>query len=188
MRSRAITVTLLLFAGSVFGADLEMLMPTLAETGREQRQAYVYKTKSREPRTMYSYRGFFMLKNISTSDISVVTRSLSPGMAHAEDDSPATVTLTMHKATYEGCQIVPSTADLALVALRPKEIAQIKFETTSPQPLKSVLIEYRLADHFDGRFGYWTGRVVSEELQVHRKPEEKKDQPNAEPDGEDAAG
>jgi hypothetical protein len=190
MKICSIVALMLFFAAPLVAGELEILAPMVRETGQEQRPVYVYQTKSWEKRTIYKYAGFFMLKNSGAKPLTVITKSLSAGREYSDGKSPDKITLRIlksyskedHKSYSNEGQIIPSASDLALVEIRPNEIAEVKFEETDFSPLASAVIEYSIDDHFGGRFSYWVGRVKSPAFQVQKKDKDEKTQPSDAPD------
>jgi hypothetical protein len=119
----------------------------------------------------FGYRFFVFLKNASDKPLTVVTDSLSeqtsPDMARQE------VRLDMNKMKLAdgGALVIPSREDLRLVELRPGEAAALKVDFETTVPLEEVIVTYAPKDFYDGRFGYWTGKVVSEPLKIEAKTE-----------------
>jgi hypothetical protein len=80
----------------------------------------------------------------------------------------------MPKTTFNGLLAVPSLADLGLVEQRSNEVAQVSFKEMSYTPLTSAILKYQIRDHYDGRFEFWTGQVVSPEFKIREnKPNQR---------------
>ena len=162
----------LLFISALFStraaetSNLEIVMAQAVLMGHKEVSAYVYKTKTYEPKTSYDYRFHCLLKNISNAEITVVTKSLNPGIMHAKEGETPMATLSIDKTSYKGSQTIPSVTDLGLVTLRPGESAAISWEKSSFTQLQSVIVQYNPQDIFDNRFGYWTGRVTGKSVEV----------------------
>lgn len=115
----------------------------------------------------YAYVAY--LKNISEKPLTVVTDSLSQQTSPV--DPKQEVKLDMNKMTLVdgGALVVPSREELRLVDLRPGEAAAIKIEFKMTVPLEEITVTYAPKDFYDGRFGYWTGKVTSEPLKIQNK-------------------
>jgi hypothetical protein len=147
-------------------SNLAIVMTQAVLMGQKEVSAYVYKTKTREPTTSYNYKFYCLLKNISKAEITVATKSLNPSIIYAKEGETPMATLSIDKASYKGSQIIPSLTDLGLVTLHPGESAGISWEKSSFTQLQSVKVQYNPKDIFDNRFGYWTGRVTGESVEV----------------------
>jgi len=110
----------------------------------------------------FGYIFMFHLKNISDKQLTVATDGLSQQTSSGE--SKQMVIFTTDKTTVSGIGnlVIPSRNDFRLVDIRPGEVAMMKAEFKMAVPIKQITITYNPKDYYDGRFGYWTGKVVSE--------------------------
>jgi hypothetical protein len=172
MKKKITYMAFLLFTAMLFctqaaeTSNLEIVMTRAVLMGQKEVSAYVYKTKTYEPKISYEYTFYCLLKNISNAEITVATKSLSPAIMHAKEGDTPMATLSIDKTSYKGSQIVPSVTDLGLVALRPGESAAISWKKDSFTQLQSVKVQYNPQDIFDKRFGYWTGRVTGDSVEI----------------------
>ena len=117
----------------------------------------------------FGYAFMVYLKNISQKPIAVATDGLS--QQRSSEDPKQNVKLDMNKMTLVdgGALVVPSREDLRLVEIRPGEAAAMKIEFKMAVPLEEITVTYSPKDFYDGRFGYWTGKVSSEPLKIDNK-------------------
>lgn len=164
-----VPILMLLFVGPAFGSDLEIVMAKFMKIGEEQKRVYVFRKKGHETKISHRYKGYLLLKNTGSTDLTVVTKSFSPGIEYGMGNAPAKVSVKIYPKNYNGRPIIPSPTELSLVTLRSNEIAQVGFEKGSFVTLKSVILEYNIQDIYDGRFGHWVGRVVSDVIKVDNR-------------------
>ena len=118
----------------------------------------------------FKYNFMVYLKNISEKPLTVVTDSLDQGTS--PDDPKQVVELDMNKTTIVdgGALVIPSREELRLVEIRPGEVAALKvIEFNMSVPLEEITVTYSPKDEYDGRFGYWTGKVSSAPLKIADK-------------------
>jgi hypothetical protein len=149
--------------------ELQLTKPVLIAQVPTKVRQFDKTTKSRIEVDGFGYGFFVYLKNTSDKPLTVVTDSLSQQSAPGE--SKQNVTLDMNKMTLAdgGALVIPAREDLRLVELRPGEAAALKIELKTSVPLEEIVVTYKPKDFYDGRFGYWTGKVVSEPLKIEAK-------------------
>ena len=101
-----------------------------------------------------------LLKNVSDKPIIVTTEQLyTSGSASMKDIQ---VTLKTAPPLLVGnSQVIPSASDLRLVTINPGESAAIEFRHRVNRTIESLIATYCPEDHFNGRFGFWTGSTTS---------------------------
>ncbi len=147
-------------------SNLEITMTHAVLLGQKEVSAYIFKTETYELQTSYEYKFAFFLKNTSNAEITVVTKNLDPSIMIAKEGETPLARLSINKMSYHESQIIPSVSDLGLVTLRPGESAAISWEKSSFTQLKSIKVQYNPVDIYDNRFGYWTGCVTGESVEV----------------------
>ncbi len=145
--------------------EIQVLQPVLL--GKEPTEVQTFDAASRGWIQAQGWHYAFMvpLKNVSETPLTVIT----DGLAQTSGTEPKRqVRLTVNKFTLKDGQtlVIPSRSDLRLVELRPGEAAIVKVEIKSAADLEEITVTYSPEDIYDGRFGYWTGRVSSEPLQL----------------------
>jgi len=111
----------------------------------------------------------FRLKNISDKQLTVATDGLSQQTSPGEPKQNVILNMDKMTAANGGELVIPSKNDFRLVDIRPGEVALMKVEFKMAVPLEEISITYNPQDFYDGRFGYWTGKVVSETAILDRK-------------------
>ncbi|CAA0092690.1 Uncharacterised protein [BD1-7 clade bacterium] len=149
---------LLCFFSSIMCADeIEMFSPLLlckkAETGH---------------RYPYEYFARFYLKNISNTNIKLVSK-VEKSMYFKNQQSESELHFsTLEGGTINNIPIIPSVVDLKLVELKTGEAAYIEAKFWSERFLEKVKFIYNIGDNFDRRFNYWTGSVSLSNVKLTR--------------------
>jgi hypothetical protein len=110
----------------------------------------------------FGYIFMFHLKNISDKQLTVATDGLSQQTSSGEPKQMVIFTIDKTTVSGVGNLVIPSRNDFRLVDIRPGEVAMMKAEFKMAVPIEQITITYNPKDYYDGRFGYWTGKVVSE--------------------------
>lgn len=107
----------------------------------------------------YEYFARFYLKNISEKNIRVLS-GVNKSMFFKNSDNENELHFsTLKGGTINDIPVIPSVVELKLVELRTGEAAYIETRFGSKRLLEEVNFIYNIGDDFDGRFGYWVGRV-----------------------------
>jgi extradiol dioxygenase family protein len=152
----------LLLTPFLHAQDLEVSKPVLFAKAPVKVKQYDLTNKKWIEVDGYGYSFMFHLKNISDKQLTVATDGLSQQTSSGEPKQNVIFDMNKMTAANGGGLVIPSRNDFRLVDIRPGEVAMMKTEFKMAVPLEEITITYNPKDFYDGRFGYWTGKVVSD--------------------------
>ena len=163
MTTRRIVAAIMFLRGSVFAAhadDLTMATPVLVEIREVATKHIDNQTGHPFDAHWKDYTFQSLLKNVSDRPITVITQQLrASGRTSLKD---AHITLEPYPPLLDGdSQVIPSASELRLVTINPGESAAIEFRYRAMRAIDSATVTYSPKDHFNGRFGFWTGTATS---------------------------
>jgi len=160
-----ILVVLAIFNFSAHAAELEITTAVIHYKEANDVQAYIYNPRGYVTKTQHTYNAILILKNISKSDISVATGILKASQQRGLNQ-PAEITIEHNKVHSSESEVIPSISDLKIVVIRPNESARIKHDFTSFEIIDQAYLTYSMDKYYDNRFGYWTGAVKSNLINI----------------------
>ena len=101
-----------------------------------------------------------LLKNVSDKPITVITEQLYTSGPTSKKDMQI-ILKTAPVLLAGDSQVIPSASELRLVTINPGESAAIEFRHRVNRTINSLIVTYSPEDHFNGRFGFWTGSATS---------------------------
>lgn len=140
---------------------LFIVTPVMANENKLEMFApnFLCKKDESNKRKPYSYYAGFYIKNIDSKEITIVSKISGRSLSQRADGKYG-LNFTLNPVTaINKIPLIPSIVDFALVTLRPGEATYIDKKFNSKKLLSKVDFHYSIADNYDQRFGYWTGRV-----------------------------
>ena len=181
MEKKITHIAFTLFISALFStqaaedSNLKIVITQAALTGQKEVSAYVYKTKTYEPKPSYDYKFYCLLKNIGETDVVVATKDLGSTILNDGKGEVIMVLLSFDKSSYKGSPIIPSESDLGLVLLHPNESAAISWEQSAFTLLSQIRVQYNPTGTLAKRFGCWAGSITGDPVEVMGS---KKNNPN----------
>ena len=160
-----ILIVLIIFNFSAHAAELEITTAVIHYKEANDVQAYIYNPRGYVTKTQHTYNAILILKNISKSNISIATGILKASQEKGLDQ-PTEITIEHNKPVTSNSELIPSVSDLKIVVIRPNESARIKHDFTSFKMIDKAYITYSMDKYYDNRFGYWTGSVKSNLINI----------------------
>ncbi len=160
-----ILIALIILNFSAYAGELEITTAVIYYKESNDVQAYVYNPKGYVTKTLHTYNAILIVKNISKSDVSVATGILKAKQVKGVGQ-PAEITIEHNKVLASDSEVIPSVSDLKIVSVRPNESARIKHDFTSFEMIDKAYITYSMSEYYDNRFGYWTGSVKSNLINI----------------------
>jgi hypothetical protein len=153
-----------LLASTLFSNEIEVGKPVLMGQVPVKVRKYDSAAQAWAEVDGYGYAFMIYLLNQSDDVVTVVTGGLSQQTSSGNPKQEVKLGMNQMNLIEGGALIVPSREDLRLVELRPGEAAAMKIELKMSVPLEDLTVIYQPEDFYDGRFGYWVGKVKSEAL------------------------
>lgn len=163
-----ILIALIIFNFRAHAGELEITTNVIHYKESNDVKVYIYNPKGYVTKTRHTYSAILIVKNISKSNISVSTGVLKAGRTRMSDQ-PTEITIEHKKVHSSDSEVIPSVSDLKIVVVRPNESARIKLDFKSLQMIDNAYITYSMNEYYDNRFGYWTGSVKSNLINI-KKP------------------
>lgn len=164
-----IVLAILLPVSSMWAQDIQVSKPALLGKSPVKVRKYDSAAKSWGEAEGFGYAFMVYLKNISDKPLTVATDGLSQQTSSGEAKQNVLLDMTKMTMADGGALVIPPREALKLVDLRPGEAAAMKVEFKMSVPLEEVVVTYSPKDFYDGRFGYWVGKVASEPLKIENK-------------------
>ena len=119
----------------------------------------------------YEYIIGAVMKNISDKPITLVTSSIAPFIGSPSGKPDEFVFSISLFSKVNGVPLIPSKVDLKLVHINPGEAAAIGQTKKTSRAIDETRIVYSIADTYSDRFGYWSGSIESEYIEVRKNNE-----------------
>ena len=149
---------LLVFSFSIHAQELQLFSPNLICKKSEGRKPYEY------------YAGVY-IKNISESEVTVVTEISKPAVSTRSGKVIGVYLSNRAIISVKDIPLIPSIVDFKLVTLRPGEATHVGGKFESKYLFSESPIFYSMNDNYDGRFGFWSGITSIENVKVQRYEE-----------------
>jgi len=160
-----IVFALIILSFRVHAGELEITTALIHYKEPNDVQVYIYNPRGYVTKTQHTYNAILIVKNISKSDISVATGILKAKQERGVNQ-PIKITIEHNKVLSGDSEVIPSVSDLKIVVIRPNESARIKHDFTSFEMIDKAYITYSMDEYYDNRFGYWTGSVKSNLINI----------------------
>lgn len=167
MRSSIIALILvLLYLPSLHSQEIEVVKPVLIAKAPQRVKEYNKVIKAWAEVDGHEYAFNVFLKNVSDKNLTVVTGGLSRRSSSSEAKQEVTLDMMKMNLADDGGLIVPPRENFQLVELRPGEVALTQIVFKMSVPLEELTVTYNPKDFYDGRFGYWVGKVSSKAAKI----------------------
>lgn len=156
----------------VTGAEIELSKPRLLAISPAVGKSYDKENEKWVDIEEYEYLVTLFAKNTSGTPLTVATGDFSKSSQRTLQRE-VILSLGERRVSDDQSLIIPSRSDLGLVELRDQESAMIQFKWKADTKTESITVTYHMEERYDGRFGYWTGKVSSESTLIPT-PEDRK--------------
>jgi hypothetical protein len=143
--------------------------PTWANDLEMHPLSFLCKKQEEGSRYTYIYHAGFYIKNISKKELDVVSKIGGKQLIKRTNKDYEVVLGISPVKEINGTPLVPSVVSFELVTLKPGEAASISHKFDSNKALPKITLTYSISDFYNGRFGFWGGRVSSKNVTLDRE-------------------